>query len=148
MKVYREDTSDLQLLIETLQIDPELISVDVIKNTKPHELSEQRNLSTSQQKDPENKDEKDETVDAQCNDIEGNSSTKDTSDSAIAEHTTNSDNDSTNARNENKDVKDTPDSSRKRKMSEEKPSEGDISNFQDSLEAKEAKISKPEDKDS
>ena len=92
MKVYREDTSDLQLLIETLQIDPELISVDVIKNTKPHELSEQRNLSTSQQKEPENKDKKDETVDAQTNDIEGNSSTKDTSDSAIAENTTNYDN--------------------------------------------------------
>merc|ERR1719150_3616190 len=34
MKVYREDTSDLQLLIETLQIDPELISVDVIKGNK------------------------------------------------------------------------------------------------------------------
>ena len=38
MKVYREDTSDLQLLIETLQIDPELISVDVIRNTKITQL--------------------------------------------------------------------------------------------------------------
>ena len=37
MKVNREDTSDLQLLIETLQIDPELISVDVIKANKEAE---------------------------------------------------------------------------------------------------------------
>ena len=40
MKVYREDTSDLQLLIETLQIDPELISVDVINRSKHVEISE------------------------------------------------------------------------------------------------------------
>ena len=40
MRVYREDTSDLQLLIETLQIDPELISVDVINRSKHVEISE------------------------------------------------------------------------------------------------------------
>ena len=38
MKVKREDTSDLQLLIETLQIDPELISVDVIKGDRHQEI--------------------------------------------------------------------------------------------------------------
>ena len=48
MKVYREDTSDLQLLIETLQIDPELISVDVIKGNKGAEISNPDNQNTAQ----------------------------------------------------------------------------------------------------
>ena len=39
MKVKREDTSDLQLLIETLQINPELISVDVIKGDRHQEIN-------------------------------------------------------------------------------------------------------------
>ena len=59
MKVYREDTSDLQLLIETLQIDPELISVDVIRNSKPVELSEPIHKSDSKETESEPKEEKD-----------------------------------------------------------------------------------------
>lgn len=48
MTVDRRDTSDLQLLIETLQIDPELITVDVVPKDKSKDEEEQEVLEVVQ----------------------------------------------------------------------------------------------------
>ena len=46
MMVDRTDTSDLQLLIDTLQIDPGLITVDAVTEEQPKEPNEEENVVT------------------------------------------------------------------------------------------------------
>ena len=145
MKVYREDTSDLQLLIETLQIDPELISVDVIKNTKPTQVSEpnSKNVSNETGSLP-NKEEKDAAFGERSTTLEVSPITND-----ITALNSGDDNESTNTSNKDKETKEdlfVNDKSRKRKISEDKPKEESILDSQD-IDQKEAKISKSEDRD-
>ena len=146
MKVYREDTSDLQLLIETLQIDPELISVDVIKNTKPTEVSESKSKSISNEVESEPSKEEENAKMAERSSIEEVSSI--TNDKAAL----NSNDDSNSTNNSNEDKKTTGgvsvlDTSRKRKISEEKLGEEENLDKQN-IDQKEAKVSKLEEKDS
>ena len=146
MKVYREDTSDLQLLIETLQIDPELISVDVIKNTKPTEVSESKSKSISNEVESEPSKEEENAKMAERSTIEEVSSI--TNDKAALNS-----NDDSNSTNKSTDDKKTTggvsvlDTSRKRKISEEKSREEDNLDKQN-IDQKEAKLSKSEEKDS
>ena len=145
MKVYREDTSDLQLLIETLQIDPELISVDVIKNTKPTQVSEpnSKNVLNETGSLP-NKEEKDEAFGERSTTLEVSPITND-----ITALNSGDENESTNTSNKDKKTKEdlsVNDKSRKRKISEDKQKEESILDSQD-IDQKEAKISKSEDKD-
>ena len=143
MKVYREDTSDLQLLIETLQIDPELISVDVIKNTKPIEVSEPIQKSASNEIESEPKEEKDTTNCEHMTSAGANESSNDNTaqNSKANDESTNTSDDS------KKIIKDPPilEHSRKRKISssEGKSGEGESS----TSDEKEVKISKSDNKD-
>ena len=146
MKVYREDTSDLQLLIETLQIDPELISVDVIKNTKPTEVSESKSKSISNEVESEPSKEEENAKMAERSSIEEVSSI--TNDKAALN--SNDDSNSTNKSIEDKKTTggiSVLDTSRKRKISEEKSREEDNLDKQN-IDQKEAKLSKSEEKDS
>ena len=146
MKVYREDTSDLQLLIETLQIDPELISVDVIKNTKPTEISESQSKSISKEVESEPCKEEENAKMGELRSVEEvNSISNDK-----AALNSNDDNDSTNKSNEDKKTTggaSVLDTSRKRKISEEKSGEKENLDKQN-IDQKEAKVSKSEEKDS
>ena len=146
MKVYREDTSDLQLLIETLQIDPELISVDIIKNTKPTEVSESKSKIISNEVESEPSKEEENAKMAERSTIEEVSSI--TNDKAALN--SNDDSNSTNKSNEDKKTTggvSVLDTSRKRKISEEKSREEDNLDKQN-IDQKEAKLSKSEEKDS
>ena len=146
MKVYREDTSDLQLLIETLQIDPELISVDIIRNTKPTEISESKNKSIPEEVESESRKDEGNAQIGERSTIEEVSSI--TNDKAALN--SNDDSDSTNISNDNKKTTDgisVLDTSRKRKISEEKSKEENDLDNQD-IDQKEAKLSKSEEKDS
>ena len=65
MTVDRCDSADLQRLIETLQINPELISVDVIDNkiVRKHEVEKVDKEDTQVDKEDEQVDKEDEQVD-------------------------------------------------------------------------------------
>ena len=146
MKVYREDTSDLQLLIETLQIDPELISVDVIRNTKPAEISESKNQSIPKEVESESRKDEGNAQIGERSTIEDVSSI--TNDKAALN--SNDDSDSTNKSNDNKKTTEgisVLDTSRKRKISEGKSKEENNLDNQD-INQKEVKLSKSEEKDS
>ena len=146
MKVYREDTSDLQLLIETLQIDPELISVDVIRNTKPAEISESKNKNIPKEVESESRKDEGDAQIGERSTIEDESSI--TNDKAALN--SNDDSNSTNKSNEDKKTTggvSVLDTSRKRKISEEKSREEDNLDMQNN-DQKEAKLSKSEEKDS
>ena len=138
MKVYREDTSDLQLLIETLQIDPELISVDVIRNTKPIEVSEPIHKSASKETESEPKEEKDTT---NC-EPRTSAGTNESSNDNTAQNPKANDESTNNSDDSKKIIKDPPilENTRKRKISssEGKSGEGESS----ALDEKEVKISK------
>ena len=56
MMVDRTDTSDLQLLIDTLQIDPGLITVDAVTEEQPKELNEEENVVTPNEEESVNAD--------------------------------------------------------------------------------------------
>ena len=142
MKVYREDTSDLQLLIETLQIDPELISVDVIKGNKHVEISNKSGQDVSNIRQEDQKVKTDDEVDSNTPNEKERSNTTDESNISIAQNAPDVDKAST----KNKQVmekleQDNDDShkSRKRRASDNEP------NITDSAEnhttdAKSAKV--------
>ena len=56
MMVDRTDTSDLQLLIDTLQIDPGLITVDAVTEEQPKEPNEEENVVTPTEEESANTD--------------------------------------------------------------------------------------------
>jgi hypothetical protein len=76
MKVYREETSDLQLLIETLQIDPELISVDVIKGNTHVENSKKNDQDVSNIRKEDQKVKTDDDVDSNTSNEQASSNIK------------------------------------------------------------------------
>ena len=144
MKVYREDTSDLQLLIETLQIDPELISVDVIRNTKPIEVSEAKHKTASKKPESEPNEEKDTTSCEHSTSVGANeSSNYNTAQNFKAgDESTNTSDDSRKITSDPS----IPENPRKRKISSSEGKSGEGESF-DSDE-KEVKVSKSDNKDS
>ena len=122
MKVYREDTSDLQLLIETLQIDPELISVDVIKGTKQAQVSK-NGSSSNLAENEERKEEKTSDTDGESQNIVERLDTNAESTLEVAESNSTCDsNNSTKSKEETTKVEENNDNlpnPRKRKVSDE-----------------------------
>ena len=88
MTVDRCDSADLQRLIETLQINPELISVDVIDNqiVRKHEEVEKVDKEDTQvDKEDEQVDKEDEQVDKEDEQVDKNNSNVDQSGEKVDE---------------------------------------------------------------
>ena len=87
MTVDRCDSADLQRLIETLQINPELISVDVIDNkiVRKHEVEKVDKEDTQVDKEDEQVDKEDEQVDKEDEQVDKNNSNVDQSGEKVDE---------------------------------------------------------------